>query len=460
MKKFTNIQKEFIDTIDSNVATMVEEVDFDNPSSETAPTIKAVVPTSKSNTGRYLLMAFAFTLIGLAMGIWLQPHLPTNATPVVNTTPAVALDTPTTSTNTTASTDLVVASADQLHQVNVETVAARNISIDHDATGKISFNEDLLTPIFTPYAGRTLEILANKGDYVKKGQPLVVVESPELVTLHNDLVAARSDLSKANISLDAAKVVVDRAHRLHSQEALALKDVQQAEAEQLRAQDEQQRAQAALKVVENRLALFGKTPDEILALGGQVDRKVVINAPMSGTIVERKIGIGQYLRADSTDPLFLISDLATLWVQADVYESDLASIHLHAPVNVSVTAYPERNFTGQVAFISPTVDVTTRTVRVRCLVQNPGNLLKPDMFAKIKIGNTSTQSVPVVPSAAVVTQGNDTLVFVEESPGHFRRRSIHAGRENNGYVTIDEGLRPGDRVVTKGGLLLNEVGKS
>jgi cobalt-zinc-cadmium efflux system membrane fusion protein len=295
---------------------------------------------------------------------------------------------------------------------------------------------------------------------VGKSQPLVILESPELVAAQNDLASARSDLAKAKIGLDMAQTAAERARRLHQQEAIATKDLEQAEADLTRGQDEYRRAQVGLAAVENRLSLFGKDPKEIAGLGERVDRRVIIQAPIAGTVVDRKIGPGQYVKPDAPDPLFLISDLATLWILADVYESDVAMVHLGAPVEVSVPAYPKRIFPAHISFISPTVDPATRTVRVRCLVQNPQGLLKPDMFATIKIGAAAQQSVPVIPAGAIVTEGDSSLVFVEEGQGRFRRRKIQLGQEMGGSVAIDTGLSVGERVATRGALLMNELNKS
>jgi cobalt-zinc-cadmium efflux system membrane fusion protein len=159
------------------------------------------------------------------------------------------------------------------------------ITVDRNATGRVGFNEDRLTPVFTPYAGRVLELLVNKGASVGKSQPLVILESPELVVAQNDLASARSDLAKAKIGLDTAQIVAARARRLHEQEAIATKDLQQAEADLNRAQDEHRRAQVGLAAVENRLSLFGKDPKKEnlrrfagLPGGGQ--------APIASTIVD------------------------------------------------------------------------------------------------------------------------------------------------------------------------------
>jgi len=355
-----------------------------------------------------------------------------------------------------ASNDTVALNDQQLKQVSTDTVKEHLVSIDRKATGRIGFNEDRLTPVFTPFSGRIVELLANKGDNVRSGQPLAIVESPDFVGAQNDVASARSDVAKANIGFNAAQVAAQRARRLHDQEAIATKDLQQAEADLARAQDDVRRSQAALSAAENRLRLFGKEPDETAA----VDPKVTLRAPLSGTIVDRKVGPGQYVKPDNTDPMFLITDLGTLWVLVDVYESDLAAIHLNMPVEVTVSAYPEKVFPARISFISPTVDPATRTLRVRCLVPNPNGLLKPDMFATIKIAAAGRQPMATLPSSAIVVDGNDSLVFVADGPGHFRKQMIHVGKEVEGGFIVDSGVRPGDVVATRGALLLNELSKA
>ena len=345
----------------------------------------------------------------------------------------------------------------QRQQLTIEPVREQPLTMERETTGKVSFNEERLTPVYTPYAGRVLEVLAYKGAAVRPGQPLLVLEAPELVTVQNDLAAARSDRTKAKIGLDAARMAAERARSLHTQGATATKEVQQAEMELARAQDEQQRAQAVLAGVEHRLALFGKKPEEIARLGSQVDRHIVLRAPIAGTIVERKVGLGQYLRADASDALFLIADLSTVWVLADVYESDLADMRLDAPVEISVAAYPHLTLPARIAAIHPTVDPISRTVRVRCLVQNTEGLLKPDMFAKVTVRSLTPHTAPVVPVGAIVSQGTETVVFVEEEPGHFRQRQIQLGREMQGALVVQSGVQPGERIVTHGVLLLHAL---
>ncbi|MBL8188766.1 MAG: efflux RND transporter periplasmic adaptor subunit [Acidobacteria bacterium] len=361
------------------------------------------------------------------------------------------------------SSDLVTAEEDELKQITIEPVVERRVNVEQEATGRVAFNEDRQTPVFTPYAGRVVEVLANKGDLVRQGQPLLIVESPELVATENDLAAARADLEKDRIALDTAQKNADRARALLEREAIAAKDLQLAEADLARAKEEVNRSDAAVAVVKNKLALFGKDAKEIAQIekrpAGDLDRRIVIRAPISGTIVERKVGAGQYLKPDAPDPLYLIADLSTLWVLGDVYESFLPHIRVGAPVKISVAAFPDRSFPARVSFINPTVDPVTRTIHVRAVVQNNG-VLKPEMFAKITIGASTPQSFPAVLSSAVISVNNGAAVLVEESHGRFRRREIKPAREEDGFTLIESGLKPGERVVTKGVLLLNNgVGK-
>ncbi|HWQ31472.1 MAG TPA: efflux RND transporter periplasmic adaptor subunit [Blastocatellia bacterium] len=358
-----------------------------------------------------------------------------------------------------SSPDLVTASEKELQQITVEPVIERTIDIERETTGKVAFNEDRITPVIAPYAGRVIELLVGKGELVKAGQPLMVIESPELVTAVNDLAAARTDADKARIALEAAQKAAERARRLHEREAISTRELQQTETELSRAREDLRRAEAAVAVVENRLALFGKERQEIEQLETRgitdPDRRVTLRAPIAGTVIERKVGLGQYVKPDTPDPLFLIADLSTLWVLADVYESFLPQIRVGSPVEISVAAFPERSFPARISFISPTVDPATRTVRVRCVVPNSGNLLKPDMFAKIRIGAAVPQLVPVVPSSAILAQNNTFLVFVEEAHGRFRQRQVSTGRDLQGLTVIEAGLKPGERVATHGVLLLS-----
>lgn len=354
--------------------------------------------------------------------------------------------------------DVAVADASEQKQLTVEAVTERTYQTEGEVTGKVAFNEDNMSPVFTPYAGRIVELLASKGDVVKRGQPLLIIEAPDLVVAENDLSAARSDVDKAKLALTAAERAHERNIKLHEREAIATKDLQLTENDLLRAKEDLRRAVASVNLVESRIAFFGKDAKEIEQMkttGGKIDRRLTIRAPISGTIVERKIGPGQFIKPDLPDPMFLISDLSSVWVMADVYESNLSRIHVGAPVQVSVPAFPDRTFPARISFINPTVDAASRTVRVRCSMANPNGKFKPDMFAKIKIGATVPQSVVSVPSSAVIVQSDSSVAFIEEAPGKYRKQKVKTGKDEQGFTVIEAGLKTGDRIVTHGAMLLN-----
>jgi membrane fusion protein, heavy metal efflux system len=211
---------------------------------------------------------------------------------------------------------------------------------------------------------------------------------------------------------------------------------------------------AALAVAQSKFLVFGKTPSDISRLNAVVDRNLTIAAPITGTVVDRQVGPGQILKPDTTTPLFQISDLSELWVHGDVFESDLPNIRLGARAEIRVDSYLKHVFPARVSFINPTVDPVTRTVHVRCEVSNPRERLKPDMFAKMKITAAAKQAVPVIPASAVVARDGNPFVLVEEAPGRFRKRKVEIGAEIDGSVMVIGGLKVGERIVTKGAVLL------
>ncbi|MBI1760848.1 MAG: efflux RND transporter periplasmic adaptor subunit [Acidobacteria bacterium] len=411
------------------------------------------------------LAVLLLLLLGAGSVLWYrynnQPTATAAAQSVAKPAPAAAA-----APEAAAPPGVAQASELEMNQISVEPVIERQLDLERETTGKVGFNEDRITPVFPNCGGRVTEVLVKKGDYVKAGQPLLVLESPEVVAAESELAAAITAESSAATAQDVARKTLERAQGLHEREALSTRELQEAQAAYDRAKDEQHRTRAAVRVAEARLGLYGKTPEEVATLGdlgrknvGQVDNRVIIRAPLSGTIVDRKVGQGQYVRQEASEPLVLLSDLSSLWVLAEVYESFLSRIHIGAPVMISVAAYPERKFPARISFINPTVDPETRTVRVRCVVQNPNLMLKPEMFARISIGAATPQPFPAVPTSAIFTQGTDAFAFVEETPRQFHKRPVKVGRQVDDHILVESGLRTGERVATHGVLLLNGMVK-
>jgi cobalt-zinc-cadmium efflux system membrane fusion protein len=418
-----------------------DEVTDDQQGEPADPPVPDTGPPTRLRRFRRLLAAGAIILIALLSGwiYWRYRSRP---------------ETPTAKREAEVPPNVVFANEDQLKNLTIEPVAARDFTVDSEVTGRVGFNEDRLTPVFPAYSGRVVEALATKGQYVRKGQPLLVIESPDYVDAQNNLATARGDVKKATVSLIAAQVSAERARNLFSYDALSKKELQVSEAALALAQSELQRSQGALRVAQARLELFGKTAGAVRRLKAGGDRYITIASPISGTVVERQVGPGQVVKPDAPTPLFQISDLSDLWVHGDVFESDLARIRLGAPAEIRVESYPDRVFPARVSFINPTVDPVTRTVHVRSRVSNPRGLLKPEMFARMTIIAAAKRSVPVVPAEAVVGRGEIAFVLVEEAPGRFRKRKVEIGYEVDDSVMIKNGLKIGERIVTKGAVLL------
>jgi membrane fusion protein, heavy metal efflux system len=352
---------------------------------------------------------------------------------------------------------LVSFSDEQLRQIVVASVERREVDLSWEAPGKVTFHEERTTPVFSPFSGRVLEVLASRGAFVRAGQALVAVESPDIVETLGELAGARADLSRAQINQARASISAERAERLHEREAIATKELQQAEAELALTEEEISRAEMALASVKQRLELFGINVELAGNAKGNLSRRVVIHAPIDGTVVERKVGVGQYLQPDASEPLFFLSDLSQVWVVADVYESDIARVRAGAAVKVRVASYPDRVFSARVSLVNPVVDSELRTVRVVCTLDNPEGILRPDMFVRMTFGAGRERVVTVVPAGAVVAERSQTVVFVEQTQGQFRRQVVQVGEAVNGYVAIESGLKAGDRVAVAGALLLAEL---
>jgi membrane fusion protein, heavy metal efflux system len=420
-----------------------DAVTDDQPGEPVETQVPDAVPPTRPLSRKLLYVAIAVIALALLTGIIYRRYRLTRQPPPPES--AVQSELP---------EDVVFADENQVKNLTIEPVAAKDYTIDREVTGKVGFNENCLTPVFPAYSGRVVEALAAKGEAVRKGQPLLVVESPDYVAAQTDLANGRADLDRAAVNLRVASVSVERARRLFAQDAIAKKDLQSNESAFALAQAELRRAMAALAVTESRLIIFGKTPSDIANLNAAVDRTLTIAAPITGTVVDRQVGPGQILRTDAPTPLFQISSLSTLWVHGDVFESDLPYIRLGAPAEIRVESYPKQVFPARLSFIDPTVDQATRTVHVRCEVKNPNGLLKPEMFARMKIIAAARKSVPVIPASAVVARGENSFVLIEEEPGRFRKRKVVVGHEVDGSVMIDSGLKVGERIVTKGAVLL------
>ncbi len=354
--------------------------------------------------------------------------------------------------------DTVLVTAEQLRQFRVETPVGRSVSVVREATGKVAFNEDNATPVFSPYTGRIVRLLVKPGDLVRQGIPLVEIDTPDIVAAETDLLTSSAVLTKAQATLRQAERIRDRMGRLVAGEAAPAKDLEQATTDAQNTANDVRAAEAAVEAARQRLIIFGKTADEITRIMAtrQLDRIAKIFSPIAGTVVARKAGPGQYVRPDSPDPIFTLADLSTMWMLADVYESDVAGVRLNQAVQVSVIAFPNQRFHARVSYIAPSVDPVTRRVPVRCVISNPDGRLKPEMFASFRIENL-TASVLTVSQKAVVRDNDRTVVWLLRGDSELVRRAVETGLAQEGWIEIRSGLEPGDRIISDGALFVSNL---
>jgi len=336
---------------------------------------------------------------------------------------------------------------------------------------RIAFNNEAIAHVGSPLRGRVSEIKVRVGDVVKAGQELLIVESPELGDAQADFLQKRSALQTAGPAVDLAKVVWERAKGLYDKaQGISLTEVQRREAEYKVAIAAQKAAESAAMAAENRLHLLGVNQDEIatLASTGEIVPKHTIRAAIDGKVVQREVTLGELVSADR-ESLLVIADTRTLWVLADVPEAKLAGIVQGAKAWVTLGisgGAGVRKFEGQVAFIAPLVDPTTRTAQVRIEVPVTELSLKPGMFAQVEIvsapNGESPPPVVAVPDEAVQTVEGGPAVFVPvpNEPNTFAKRAITIGNTVGGLVPIYSGLVEGESFVVAGTFILKaELGK-
>jgi len=307
-------------------------------------------------------------------------------------------------------------------------------------------------------------VFAKAGDTVKQGAPLFAVEASEFVQGQNDLVAAAAALTTAQAQLNLAETAERRSHDLFDAKGGALKDWQQAQVDLANARGNARTAEIALAAVRNRLRILGKSDGEITAIEHRSTQtmaaEAVVPAPISGTVIQRQVGIGQYISsaANSGNPVFSIGNLASVWFVANVREEDTPAMHLGQQVEVRVMAYPNDVFRAHITYVAPTIDPSTRRLTVRAEVENTTGALKPEMFARFRIITSAEAAAPAVPEAAIIREGDAARVWVAQTDKTIALRLIRVGRSrDDGMVEVIDGVQAGERVVTSGALFIDRA---
>jgi len=313
---------------------------------------------------------------------------------------------------------------------------------DLSLAGKMAYGEDRYSKISSPLQGRVVEVRAHLGDRVKAGAVLLVVDSPDIAQAYSEYVKEDSDLQYATRSHELAK-------DLYSNKALPLKDLKQAENELVKARAEFRRAKERLLSLRVPAEELNKPVDK-----QQITSRFEMKSPLTGIVVERMVTPGQSIGGDANQVLFTVADLDMLQVVADVYERDLALVKEGQFAKVKVEAYPEVDFPATVASVGDVVDPASRTIKLRAWVNNQDHRLKPEMFARLHIQVGDATKILVVPKEAVLESDGKQFVFVVEESNHYVRHEVKVSNFTTDQMRVLEGLTPGQRIVTKGAVLI------
>ncbi|WP_176593719.1 efflux RND transporter periplasmic adaptor subunit [Sphingobium sp. EM0848] len=352
---------------------------------------------------------------------------------------------------------------DQLAAMTIQTVGMGDLANLTSATGTITADGDLSTPVLMPYAGQVVRVLVDAGQYVTKNQPLLIVKTTDFVDARNALFSARSALMTAQSQVASAKRNADRQRQIYETAGGALKDYQQSTTDLISAQAQERTAEAALGAARDKLAILGKSPTEIGRLESVrevsgLHEQTTLHAPIAGLIAGRDVSPGQYVAAGGDKPVFTITDPSRVWLVAQIAEGDAASVHVGDLVDVTTPAFPGRIFKATVDTVGAALDPATHRLPVRATVPNPGAVLKPQMFASFAIRGKTVHPAIHVPAVAVIHEGETARVWVLRGDGLLAARPVRTGDEQNGSVEIMSGLKTGERIVTAGAIFVNEAG--
>ena len=312
-------------------------------------------------------------------------------------------------------------------------VSAQSVTIDLPA--RLVWNEERTQRIYPAFAGRVAQLNADVGQSVKAGQVLATFASP-------DFGAAQADTAKAQADARLTERALARQQTLFNAGIVSRKDLEQAEADAARAQAEVARAQA-------RTSLYGS--------GNLVNQQLGLSATLSGVVVERNLSAGLEVRPDQGGPgnpaLFVVSDPSSLWVQIDARESDVASLKPGTKIALVLPNFVGQKFEATIAATGDFIDSTSRTIKVRAVIDNPQRLLKAEMLGTARIERQLTAGV-LVPASAVQLRGTEHWAYVQTEPGVFEPRQIKLGYEGLQEVLVIEGLKANELVVKDNSLLL------
>lgn len=325
-------------------------------------------------------------------------------------------------------------SAPQLAMIEAQNIPASPVPLGDQLSAHLVYDEDVTARIGISISGRIVALKAAPGDAVKAGQVLAEIDSPDVGT-------AYADINKAKADLDHKRRVYERAKDLGEGEAIAAKDVENAQADFVQAQAETARAELRLKNL---------NPNGMVIRG----QRISLLSPMNGVVTERTATPALEVSPGMSSPLFVVTNPKQLWLMIDVPEKMLSQIKLGSTVAVESEAYPNEQFSAKIVQLGQAVDPNSRRITIRARLNNPDGKLLPEMFVRASVQQDSGTGV-AVPNSALVTRGIYSFIFVQIAPGEFQQRKVKLLTRGSSVSYVGEGLKGGESIVTKGALLLD-----
>jgi cobalt-zinc-cadmium efflux system membrane fusion protein len=351
-----------------------------------------------------------------------------------------------------APTDAVTLGERSISLAGIEVAEAKGVTraATFDAPAVLALDETRTARIGSLVEGNVVRILSEVGDRVGRGTVLAEMHSHIIHDAWADYRKATSETRRRETELAWATRAAERAGRLYREKALSLQEQQRAEADQIAAREELDRARTEVRRAEEALEHLGVTNQEDPT--GESGESIPVRAPLAGVVLEKFVTAGT--AATPGTPLFVVSDLSALWAMAEVDETRIPLVATGRPARVFVAAWPDRAFDARVTFVGDAVNPKTRRVTVRCQVPNPDGLLKPEMYARVALGESAPRPMVVVPEEAVQEMEGRPHVFVAGEKGRFEKREVALGASSEGLVEVRSGVAAGEKVATRGSFLL------
>src|SRR5579863_392914 len=317
-----------------------------------------------------------------------------------------------------------------LKTIEIDRVINTRVMNTLTLTGKVDFNEDNVIKLFPTISGQVSDIKVMLGDYVKQGQVLAVIKSPDMAGYSNDFTTAKSNLEIARKNVDAT-------NDMYKSGLASQKDL-------ITAQEGYNQA----------LSAYEKSQRVLNLNGGSLSGEYILKSPINGFVVDRQVNNNMMIRSDNSTALFTISDLKNVWVMANVYESNITNVKMGDSVNITTLSYPGKIFKGRIDKIMNVLDPSNKVMKLRIILANPGYLLKPEMFASVVVNTTENKNMVSIRSRALIFDHSQYYVLVYKSPSDITIRPVQVQNTVGDRTYISEGLVEGERLIGTEALLI------